>query len=455
MNSLRLALGVALIAIAGVASVNAAHAQETPAVDHATRVLDLLEAGKFEEVAAEFNAKMAAAMPVQRLRDTWTTISRQLGARTSIISQRVVRQATGNVTVVNGCQFEKAALNVMLSFDPENKIAGMNITPRTPPAVATAAPASSRFTEESVTVGAGEWALPGTLSMPVGAVAAAIVLVHGSGPSDRDETVGPNKPFRDLAWGLADRGIAVLRYEKRTHQYAGKMAGNGNLTVRETTIDDAILAAAMLRAHDRIDPKRVFILGHSLGGTLAPRIAAEDRSLAGLIIMAGATRPLMEVAREQLAYLSSLTPGVIDSEEGLASLRRSAPEAYWKDLDAYRPAQTAAALTIPMLILQGERDYQVTVADLQGWRDALAGRANVTIKSYPTLNHLFLPGEGKSTPSEYDRAGHVPDFVLDEIAGWTRKISQDAISRSSAQPVDRRSSRAAPAGRTRAARRAP
>jgi hypothetical protein len=190
--------------------------------------------------------------------------------------------------------------------------------------------------------------------------------------------------------------------------------------------DDAILAAALLRAHDRIDPKRVFILGHSLGGTLAPRIAAEDRSLAGLIIMAGATRPLMEVAREQLAYLAALAPGTIDPDEGLTMLRRSVPEAYWKDLDAYRPAQTAAALTIPMLILQGQRDYQVTLADLQGWRDALGSRANVTLKGYPTLNHLFLPGEGKSAPSEYDRAGHIPDFVLDDIADWLRSTPSHA-----------------------------
>ena len=190
-------------------------------------------------------------------------------------------QPTGNVTVVNDCQFEKATLDVMLTFDAENKIAGMNISPRAsaaPPAVPT--PTSSRFAEESVTVGAGsEWALPGTLSMPVGPIAAAVVLVHGSGPGDRDETIGPNTPFRDLAWGLADRGIAVLRYEKRTRQYAAKMAADRNLTVREETIDDAVLAAALLRTHARIDPARVFVVGHSLGGTLAPRIAARmDRS---------------------------------------------------------------------------------------------------------------------------------------------------------------------------------
>jgi uncharacterized protein len=200
MNPRRLTYGIVLVAIVAIATSDAGHAQESP-VAHATRVLDLLEAGKFEDVAAQFNAKMAAAMPVSRLRDMWTTVSRQAGARTSIIRQRVVTQATGNVTVVNVCQFEKTALAVMVSFDAENKIAGMNITPGTAPAEPSAAPVSTRFTEESVTVGAGEWALPGTLSMPVGPVAAAIVLVHGSGPNDRDETLGPNKPFRDLAWG--------------------------------------------------------------------------------------------------------------------------------------------------------------------------------------------------------------------------------------------------------------
>jgi dienelactone hydrolase len=401
-------------------------ARSNTAVDHAKRVLDLLGHDKFDEVAGEFNAPVAAAMSASQLRVVWSTLRQQVGAFTSFIDQRVTTPAAGITAVILGCQFEKTALNVILAFDAENKIAGLRFTPRAAAGPERAdPPTSNRFKEESVTVGAGEWALPGTLSMPVGPIAAAIVLVHGSGPNDRDETLGPNKPFRDLAWGLADRGIAVLRYEKRTRRYAEKMAGNQSLTAREETIEDALLAAALLRTHDRIDPKHVFVLGHSLGGMLAPRIAAEDRSLAGLIILAGATRPLMEIAREQLAYLASLTPSAATPtlEESLQLLRKSAPELYWKDLDAYKPAQAAAQLTTPMLILQGERDYQVTLKDLQGWRDALVGHAGVTIKSYPTLNHLFLPGEGKSMPSEYERAGHIPDFVLDDIAIWIKKIS--------------------------------
>jgi dienelactone hydrolase len=407
-----------LISLTGAAIVG----QDNAAGVHARRVLNLLRQEQFADVASEFNAKVAALMSAAQLRDAWTTLQKQAGPFQSVIDEQVSTPSPGFTAATLGCQFEKAVLNVMIAFDAQDKIAGLRIAPRPAPAEpATAPPASAKFKEEAVTVGSGEWALPGTLSLPDGPISGAVVLVHGSGPHDRDETIGPNKPFRDLAWGLADRGIAVLRYEKRTRQHPAKLAGNQNLTVREEVIDDALLAAALLRKHDRLDPKRVFILGHSLGGMLAPRIGAADPALAGLIILAGATRPLLDAAREQLAYLGSLNPGGVSVDEGIKMLLKAAPESYWKDLDSYNPGETAAKLPMPMLILQGERDYQVTMADLEGWRKALSGRSGVTIKSYPTLNHLFMPGEGKSRPSEYEQPGHIPEFVLDDMAAWIRQ----------------------------------
>jgi uncharacterized protein len=416
-----LVLRFALLVLLGGAILRAAQPQDNPAVDHAKQLFDLIKAEKFEDLAKEFNVQMAAALSATQMRDVWVTLVQQVGPFKSFLDQRVTTPAAGVTAVVLGCQFEKSALNFIVAFDGAGKISGLRFGPRqTPAAPPTPPPASSRFKEEEVTVGTGEWALPGTLSIPNGKTAAAVVLVHGSGPNDRDETISANKPFRDLAWGLADRGIAVLRYEKRTRQHGPKMAGNKTLTVREETIDDALLAAALLRSRAGIDPHRIFLLGHSLGGTLAPRIAAEDKSLAGIVIMAGATRPLEDVIRDQVAYLASLSPNGPKPEQALEQLLRSAPESYWKDLSTYKPAQVAASLDIPILILQGERDYQVTQADLQGWRDALGDRRNATIKSYPTLNHLFMSGTGKGTPSEYLAAGHVADFVLDDIAGWIR-----------------------------------
>jgi fermentation-respiration switch protein FrsA (DUF1100 family) len=259
-------------------------------------------------------------------------------------------------------------------------------------------------------------------------------------------TVGPNKTFRDLAWALADAGIAVLRYEKRTKQHAAKFAENPNFTVREETLDDALLAASVLREIDRIDKSRIFVLGHSMGGMLAPRIAEADKGLAGLVIMAGNTRPIPEIVVEQVEYLGGLQGGLVSPEMGMAALKREAarvmdpalpldtpaselllqmPASYWRDLTGYDPAESARRLDLPMLILQGGRDYQVTMRNLEGWRDALRGRPAVTIKAYPDLNHLFIPGEGRSLPAEYMRPGRIPDGVLADIIAWIQQQSQD------------------------------
>ena len=95
-----------------------------------------------------------------------------------------------------------------------------------------------------------------------------------------------------------------------------------------------------------------------------------------------------------------------------------APGAYWLSLRDYVPSEAARTLPQPLLILQGERDYQVTMEDFGRWQAALADRGDVTFKSYPALNHLFMTGEGPSTPAEYEQAGHVAEEVILDVAGW-------------------------------------
>jgi dienelactone hydrolase len=294
-----------------------------------------------------------------------------------------------------------------------------------------------------VTVGSGAWALPGTLTMPAGpGPFPAIVLVHGSGPNDRDETLGPNKPFKDLALGLASRGIAVLRYDKRTKVYGAKMAGLAGMTVKEEAVDDAVAAATTLRSQPRIDPARVFVLGHSLGGMLVPRIAAADSKLAGAIVMAGAARPLERAILEQTTYLANadgtVTPDeqkAIDEAQTLvdavaaltpanatgAKPLMNVPVSYWLDLKGYDPPAAAKGVTVPMLVLQGERDYQVTPAEFARWKDALGTRRDVAFHSYPALNHLFIAGAGRSLPAEYDQSSHVAEDVVNDIAAWIKR----------------------------------
>ena len=300
------------------------------------------------------------------------------------------------------------------------------------------------FQEQQVTVGAGsEWALPATLTLPKGrGPFPAVVLVHGSGPNDRNETQGPNKPFQDLAWGLGTQGIAVLRYDKRTFAHPGKLSTLPNLTVKEETVDDVLAAVALLRQTKDIDPKRIFVLGHSLGGMLVPRIGLADKSdIAGFIILAGATRPLEDEWVRQFEYVYSLDgPMTAQEKAEIEEYKRQAtrikqltpadasgkelllhvPASYWVDLRGYSPPAAALKLKQPLLILQGERDYNVTMDAFRDWQQALAKRAHTSFKSYPKLDHLFLEGTGPATPADYARPRNIPKYVVDDIATWIK-----------------------------------
>jgi uncharacterized protein len=228
-------------------AVSIAHGGDSPpsapvsAGQLATRFISLLSEGKFEKATEDFDANMKSAIYPHKLKEIWTDQLARFGVWRGVVSTRTefVHQYR---RVVVACRFEKDQIDVQVVIDESNRIAGLFFAPgqgaryRQP---AYAKPAL--FKEKDVVVSAGEWALPGTLSMPVGkGPFPALVLVHGSGPHDRDESIGPNKPFRDLAWGLASRGIAVLRYEKRTRHYVAGMASLQKLTVKEETIEDAL-----------------------------------------------------------------------------------------------------------------------------------------------------------------------------------------------------------------------
>jgi dienelactone hydrolase len=300
------------------------------------------------------------------------------------------------------------------------------------------------FHEREVTVGAAPWQLPGTLTLPKGpGPFPAVVLVHGSGPNDRDESVGSNKTFKDLAWGLAGQGIAVLRYDKRTKTHGKEIVQLTNLTVKDETVDDAQAAVDLLAAQPEIQAKHVFVLGHSLGGYLGPRIAAGDAKVAGLILLAGSTRPMEELAVEQVRYIAGLNGKITPQgqeaiervEKQVAAIRNpdlkpgtivkflgvAIPSNYFLDLRDYHPAEMAATLHIPILVLQGERDYQVSTADFDGWKKFLGNQPTASFKSYPTLNHLFMPGSGPSSGAEYLQPNHVPEEIIQDIAGWVKK----------------------------------
>lgn len=430
-----------LLAVLAVLPVRAANV-----VEAGQDFVDLLVKRDFKSAVAQYDDTMAAALPEPKLQEAWETLQSQAGPFQRQIRARTEKVPGYDVVLVT-CRFEKAVVDAKVVFNTKGQVAGLFFLPAELPSEWFRPPPYARtnlFHEKEVRVGSGQWILPGTLTMPAGnGPWPAVVLVHGSGALDRDETVGANKPFRDLAWGLATKGVAVLRYEKRTKEYAVAMATLASkITLKDETIDDAVNAVELLRRTEGIDPHRIFVLGHSHGGLAAPRIAEQEPEVAGLVIMAGPTRPMELVVLDQVRYLASLegtnSPEVQDKlaemEKQMAKVRNltsadvsssnlifGVAPVYWLDLKSYDQVATAKALKQPLLILQGGRDYQVLAADFDGWKNGLGSRPGVTCKFYPDLNHLFMTGVGKSRPAEYNRPGHVSETVVDDIATWIEK----------------------------------
>lgn len=422
-------------------------------MDTAQQIVTSIVQGDFAAVVERLADRLKPLLSAETLRATWQGLEQQVGAFQQQGSASAVLTPQGLVQVVT-CLFERGSLDVNVVFNDAGKIVSFTVTPVGTVAQQTNATYEpppyaqpERFHEEEVQVGQKDWVLPGALSLPKSAGPfAGVVLVHGSGPLDRDETLPPNKPFRDLAWGLASQGIAVLRYEKRTHAYADRMKRElDTLTVKEETVDDALEAVALLRARPEIDQQQVFVLGHSLGGYLAPRIGAADPQIRGLIILAGMARRFEDVLLDQMTYVYSLSvPDATVREQQLAILRQqvalvkdpkrlpraaasdlplNVPAAYWLDLNTYHPEQVAQTLAQPMLFLLGESDYQVTREDFQIWQGALGGRSDVQLILYPGLGHTLMPveGGGKATPATYSVAGHVAGAVVNEIGSWLKR----------------------------------
>ena len=406
------------------------------------KLVESLARGEVEALTTRFDEAMASALPSEQLAALWTSLEAQGGKLTGFERVRS-EEKDGLTAVIVTAAFERVKLDLRVVFTPQRKVTGFFVQPAKldhayrAPGYADAA----SFSEREVTVGEGRWALPATLTLPKReGKHPVVVLVHGSGPNDRDETMGPNKPFRDLAHGLATRGIAVLRYDKRTlvHGKALVTELGPKLTLREETIDDALAAAALLRATPEVDAAQIYVLGHSLGGSAIPRIAKADPKLAGFVIMAGSTLPLADTMLRQTRYIAELDGALSsDEEKALADLEAQVKRvnalregddatdlllgvgaAYRLDLARHDPAALIADETRPILVLQGDRDYQVTLDDYARWEKALDKKKSATLKRYAALNHLFVAGEGKSTPGEYQVPANVAEEVVADIAAF-------------------------------------
>jgi len=389
---------------------------------------------KFTKATGHFDPRMQAALSADQLSAVWLQIVATYG---DLDNWKIVNRGklVDNEVATVILAFEHGKLLATVAVQPTtDRITGLYFKPMTTES-ATSAPATSppyadasKFRSEAVTVGAAPWTLPGTLTIPTGeGPFPAVVLLAGSGPQDRDETIGPNRVFKDLAEGLSTRGVVVLRYDKRTFAY--QTLDPQKTTVDEEVIQDGVAAVKLLRARPEVAHDRIFVIGHSLGAMLAPEVAKKAWPVAGIVMLAPNGRKLPDVIVQQLRYLGQASP------EQLALLERQAneisahtmppaqfffgaPASYYYDLDARNEVAIARSLDVPILILHGERDYQVIDQDIRDWQNGLKGDAKVQVDTFPTLNHLFIAGAGKPGPAEYNTPGHVDGSVIGTIASF-------------------------------------
>lgn len=402
----------------------------------------LMEQEKFTEAYAFFDESAQSKITTENLEAIWKNLHTNYG---KVLSTDVIQsKAEGEFFAVSvDVKFEKETQGFLLVFNKSEKIVGLfprqksNSQSYLRPAYAD----TNAYKEKEIYIKTAGHSLVGVLTTPAkGTNFPIVVLLHGSGPSDMDETVGPNKPFKDLAAGLATKGIASIRYVKRTLAYAGEFSKV--FTVKEEVTEDALAAIALARTIPGADKKKIYLFGHSMGGMLAPKLATLAPDLNGLILAAAPARKLTDLIDEQNRYSAAQvkdTTGAVKKqlEEALKetaktritklglmksdSLLLGLPAAYWVDLNLYDQVGTAKKLIKQkIMIVQGGFDFQVSPQDYQIWNTALGKKKNVTLKLYPDLNHLLSPQKEKGNMTQYGIPVSVSEILLNDIATWIK-----------------------------------
>lgn len=298
------------------------------------------------------------------------------------------------------------------------------------------------FEETPITIGPYE--LEGLLLLPEGEGPLPVaILIQGTGQANKDSAFGAIAPFKDIAHGLGEHGIASIRLNKRFYQHPPIPA---DMTIHSEILEDISYAINWAANHE--DLGDIYLIGFSLGGILAPTIAYRHGEIAGIVSMAGSPRHFSEIIVSQSDMISyiyaqalgiELPPGlpaghminfVLAMEGQGPMVRRWAyqfgfPISYLMSLrEIYTPA-IIDYLDIPMLILHGDEDLQIFVDyDFAAWQMLLYGRDNVEFILYEGLNHFFTPHVPELGYWQMAQPARVYYRVIEDIARWLNEQSE-------------------------------
>lgn len=379
----------------------------------------------FEKSYLLFDKALSEAVSTSSLQEVTKQIENQFGIYKSILETNYQ-----NNVYYYYSEFENQKLDITLTFNDSNKIIGFFFVPH------------KEFKKENslgkdLNIKSSDIELKGTLlNSENGNLKKLVILAHGSGPNDRDETIFENKPFKDIAENLYSKGISSYRFDKRT--LSNPESFNDKSTIDDEVTNDIINIVAYFKNDSKFSNYEITVLGHSLGAYLLPRIANKSNQISKIILLAGNSRPLDHLIIEQYEYLYKLTPSqelkdasqkvkeqiaVLNSKSfNINTPKEKLPfnlsANYWQSVLNYKTLNEIQKVKIPILILQGERDYQVTMKDFELWKTKLKNNKKVIFISYPKLNHIFMSGEKPSDPKEYAVKGVVDEKVIEDIKNF-------------------------------------
>ena len=399
----------------------------------------------FQSATEHFDSTMNEKFPPSKIKQVWGQLEASLGEPVAY-AKPDISDFRGMKLVQYELSFKLGKIRAKLFFNNENKIAGFFVQPvnqnfnYSPPEYID----STKFEEMDFVFGEEDYKLPGTLTIPLEKENyPVVVLVHGSGAHNRNEQIGPNRPFQDLAWGLASRGIGVFRYDKRTKTHALKiLEKKEEITIYDETVKDAIEAGKFLDTLGLTNDSGIFYLGHSQGGYVIPRVDERTEIFKGYISMAGLALPFDETILRQTTYLFNLDNKLteveknrlIEIKEKIKNLQNINEKKYtseelllgfgyeyWKDIQNYPMKKKINQIRKPILVMHAEKDYQVIADDFKVWKNQLSDNKNAEFKSFKGLNHLFMVSKGeKSTAKEYFEQGNIEKSVIEEISKWIK-----------------------------------
>lgn len=437
-----------LIVILQISSV--VYASEEISIEKPKEIIGNFQNGNIDIIYSQFDSNMAKLLSPVRLEPIWGQMNRNYGDFIGFGKQDT-STINGSLVTNTDLEFEKAIINFMLSFNKKNdQINGMYISEQEKKIVLEEKNQplpdyidTTKFTEEEIIV-KDIYDLNGKVTIPKNFKNDVVfILVHGSGPQDMDGSFGKHKFLQNIAWGLSSIGYATVRYNKLTLQHGSRLVReNANITQDDEYNNSIKGAVNYVQSNNSLKDKKIILIGHSQGAS-AITAFSNNKNISGLILLSGSPRKLYDIYTEQLEYIFGLEGGLNKSEitileehkDKVSYYKANKSRTIAKDslpldlnynylihLDKFDPIDNLSKTSIPVLVISGGHDYQVTIKDFELWKSGLGDNNHIKFKLIENVNHIYGETDNMSVPSDYKTFRPIAPKLFYLIDKWINKL---------------------------------